>query len=99
MFNDHFHLKQNYEEAIGPYNSEISQLTNRMMNSSSREIFDKYTKELLKNSEGKPSLIQLLNEMMKTKGSYAAYDIDHKPGSCCQRGSTRSEQNHLSVLS
>ena len=63
-----------------------------MMNSSSKEIFDKYTKELLKYSEGKPSLIQLVNEMMKTKDSYVAYGIDHTPGSCCQRGSTRLEQ-------
>ena len=48
LFNDHFHLKQNYEKAIGPYYSEVSPLINRMMNSSSKEIFDKYSKKLLK---------------------------------------------------
>ena len=42
---------------------------NRMMNSSSKERFDKYTKELLKFSEGEPSLVQLVNEMKKTKGA------------------------------
>ena len=47
------------------------------MNSSSKEIFDKYTKELLKYSEGKPSLIQSVHEMIKTKDFYVAYAIDH----------------------
>ena len=69
------------------------------MNFISEEIFDKLKKELLKYSERKPSLIQLVNEMIKTKDSYIAYIIDHTPESCCQRGSTRWEQNHSSVLS
>ena len=62
-----------------------------MMNASSKEIFDKYTKEQLKYSDGKPSLIQLVNEMRKTKDFYVAYVIDHTSGSCCQRSSTRLE--------
>ena len=37
--------------------------------------------------------------MIKTQDSYVAYVIDHTPGSCCQRGFTRSEQNHSSILS
>ena len=37
--------------------------------------------------------------MMKSKDSYVAYIIDHIPGSCCQRGSIHSKQNHSSVLS
>ena len=32
--------------------------------------------------------------MIKTKDSYVAYVIDHTSGSCCQRGSTHSGQNH-----
>ena len=99
MFNDHFHLKQNYEKAIAPYFSEVSLLINRMMNASRKEVFDKYTKELLKYSEGKPLLIQLVHEMIKTKDCYVVYFIDHTPVSCCQRGAKRSEQNQLSVLS
>ena len=99
LFNDHFHLKQNYGKAIGPYFSEVSLLINRMKNASSKEIFDKYTKDLLKYSEGKLSLIQLVNEMIKTKDFYVIYFIDHTPGSCCQRGSTRLEQKHSSFLS
>ena len=58
LFNKHFHLKRNYEKAIRPYFSDVSLLINRMMNASSKEVFDKYTKELLKYSEEKPSLIQ-----------------------------------------
>ena len=99
LFNNHFHLKQNYEKAIGPYFSEVSLLINRMMNTSSQEIFDKYMTELLKYSEGKTSLFQLVNEMIETKDSFVAYTIDHTPGSCCQRGSTRLQQNYSSVLS
>ena len=91
-------IKQNHEKVIGPYFSEGSLLINRM-NSSNKEIFDKYMKELPKYSEGKLSLIQLVNKMKKTKDSYVAYVIDHTPGSCCQRGSTRLESNHSSVLS
>ena len=37
--------------------------------------------------------------MIKTRFSYEAYVIDHAPGSCCQRGSTHSEQNHLNIES
>ena len=37
--------------------------------------------------------------MIKTQDSYVAYVIDNTPGSCCQRGSTRSEQNKSSALS
>ena len=62
-----------------------------MIYASSKEIFDKYTKELLEYSEGKPSLIQLVNEMIKTKDSYVACVIDHTAGSCSQIGSTRLE--------
>ena len=72
---------------------------NRMINSSSKEIFEKYTKEVLKYSEGKPSLIQLVNERIKTKDTYVAYVINHTPLSCCQRGSTRLKQNHSIVSS
>ena len=57
-----------------------------MINASCKEAFDEYTKELVKCSEGKPSLIKLVNEMIKTKDSYVAYIIDHTPESCCQRG-------------
>ena len=99
LSNNHLHLKQNYEKTIGPYFSEVSLLINRMMNASSKEVFDKFIKDILKYSEGKPSLIQLVNEMIKTKDSYTAYVIDHTPGSCCQRGFIRLEQNYLSVLS
>ena len=63
------------------------------MNSSSKEIFDKHTKELLKYSEGKPSQFQLVNEMKKTKDSYVAYVVDYTLGLSSQRGSTRSEQS------
>ena len=94
-----FSSKANYEKAICPYFSEVSLLINRMMNASSKEVFDKYTKELLKYSEGKLSLIKLVNEVTTTKDSYLVYVIDNTPGSCCRRGSTRSEQNHSSVLS
>ena len=51
LFNNHFHLKQNYEKAIGLYFSEVSLLINRMINASIKELFDKYTKELIKYSE------------------------------------------------
>ena len=40
-----------------------------------------------------------MNELIKTKDYYVAYVIDYTPGLCCQRGLTRSEQNHSSVLS
>ena len=36
--------------------------------------------------------------MVKTKELYVGYAVYHTPGSCCQRGSTRSEQNHSSML-
>ena len=62
LSNNHFHLKQNYEKTIGPYFSEVGLIINRMMNSNSKEIFNNYTKELLKYSERKPSLIQLASE-------------------------------------
>ena len=61
------------------------------MNAISKKIFDKYTKELLKYLDGKPSLIQLVNEMIKRKDSYVSYVIDHTLGSCCQKGSTHLE--------
>ena len=35
--------------------------------------------------------------MIKTKDFYVANGIDYTPGSCCQRASTRPEQNHSSV--
>ena len=70
-----------------------------MMNASSKVAFDKYTKDLLQYSEGKLSIIQLVNEIVKTKDSYVAYVIDHTLGSFWQRGSTHFEQNHSSVLS
>ena len=61
-------------------------------------MFHTYTKELLKFSKEKLSLIQLVNEMIKTQDSYVSYVIDHTPGSCRQRGSTCSKQNHSSIL-
>ena len=54
-----------------------------MMNASSKYVWDKHTKELLKYSEGKPSLLKLVNKMIRTMYSYIAYIIDHTPGSCC----------------
>ena len=66
-FNDHFHLKQNYEKAIGLYYSEVGLLISRMMNARTKEIFDEYTKEVLKYSEGKLSPIQLVYEMKKPR--------------------------------
>ena len=48
--------------------------------------------------KGKSKLIQLVNDMIKNKESYVRYIIDHTHSSCCQRGSTCSEQNHSSVL-
>ena len=53
---------------------------------------------MLKYSEGKFSLMQLGNDMIKTKDSYVAYAIDHTPDSCCQRGSTKSEQNLNKII-
>ena len=64
---------------------------------SGKDIFNKYSKELLKYSEGKYWLIQLVNVIIKTKDSYVAHMIDHTPWSCCQRGSIHSEQNHSSA--
>ena len=66
---NHFHLKQNCEKAISPYFSKVSLLINRMINARSEKVFDKYTKKVLKYSEGKPSLIQLVNESIKPKDS------------------------------
>ena len=48
LFNDPFHVNQNYEQSIGPYISEFSILINQIMNTSSKGIFDKYAEELLK---------------------------------------------------
>ena len=59
---------------------------------------NQYTKDLLTKGKGKPKLIQLVYDMLKNKESYVGHIIDHTPGSCCQRGSTCSEQNHSSVL-
>ena len=88
----------NYEKSIGPIYHEVSHVINRIMNASSEEKFNQYTNDLITIGKGKPKLIQLVNDMKKNMVSYVGYIIDHTPGSCCQRGSTRSEQNHSSVL-
>ena len=53
LFNDHFHHKQVLN---------ILKLVNRTMNASSKNIYHKYTKELIKYSDGKPFLF---NKCMK----------------------------------
>ena len=52
------------------------------MNASSEDRFNQYTKDLLMSGQGKPSLIQIVNDMIKTKESYVKYVIDHTPDLC-----------------
>ena len=98
MFNDYFHLKMNYEKSDGSIFHEISHLINKTTNASWEDQFYQYIKDLLRIGPGTPSLIQLIKCMIKNKDLYVGYVIDHTPGSCYQRGSTRSEQNHSSGI-
>ena len=84
-------MKINYEKSVGTIYHEISHLINKIMNASSEDKFNQYTKNLLTMEKGKPKLIQLVNDMIKNIESYVGHIIDHTPGFCCQRGSTRSE--------
>ena len=63
------------------------------MNASSEDKFNQYTKYLLQIGQGKHSLFQLVNDMIKNKESYVGYVIDHTTGSCCQSGSSRSTKS------
>ena len=88
----------NYENSVGPIFHKISHLINKIMSTSSEDQFNQYTKDVLRIGQDKPSLIQLVNNIIRNKESYVGYAIDHTPGSCCQRGSTCSEQNRSRVL-
>ena len=59
LFNDHFHLKINYDKSVGPIFHKTSHLINKIMNASSDDKFNQYKKDLLWIGQGKPSLIFL----------------------------------------
>ena len=65
LFNNCFHLKMNYEKSVGPIYNKMSHLINMIMNASSEEKFNQYTKNLLTMGKGK--LIQLVNDMIKNE--------------------------------
>ena len=67
----------NYEKSNGPILHEISHLINKIMKVSLEDNFNQCKKDLLRTGQAKPSMIQLVNDMMKNKEYYVGYVIDH----------------------
>ena len=68
------------------------------MNASNEKYFSSFYNKAISEAKDKSNVIQHINDMNRSKNLYAAYIIDSTSGSLCQRGSTRAEQNHSSVI-
>ena len=98
LFYDHHHLILIYEKQVGSLFRSIRVVVQKMMNATSEDEYNALKDTLIQSTAGQPRLISFLNDFVNSKQSYVAYEIDSIHGSCLQRGSTRSEQNHSSVI-
>ena len=98
LFNDHFHLKQNIEMKLGGSYDSVYQDIVGMLQADSKDSFVHNMQLALNHSRGNSKVINLINSLNIRCQNIAAYIIDSTEGSCKQRGSSRSEQNHWSVI-
>ena len=93
-FDKPFRLKMNYKKAVDLIFDKISHLINKIIKSTSQNEFSQYVKDPMVG-QGKLSLIQLFNDLVKTEHKYVGYILDHTPVFCCQRESTCSENQKI----
>ena len=70
-----------------------------MIEASTKDAFEKHLTLALSQAKGNSNILEILNTLNCTRESYAHYVIKSTPGTMLQRGSSRSEQNHWSVIS
>ena len=99
IFHDHWHLFNNYEEELGTFlYRNVQPYIQKMMYSSSKEKYDNNLAEACDFFKDQGNVINLLNKISSKREFSATYVIDSTKGSCAQRGSTRAEQNHASIV-